>query len=274
MKSSSLFDIYPYGESDHSIVALVAGFASSSGSGKDLDRAAIDLAANGNTVIRYTHPIDILGSGDPYLLNTLIEEISEDFHERSIGFQAVRYCGVSLGGAVAAQMQRHDDSSERGYYAATGGNLADIATSPWFNFLVEQNQHVKIAQEFKKHGYDRDDLASIWSELQTAPATPFTVALGGIDRIVSQRAARANLKRWQAKNNDIEVMTAPFATHIDTIQRFDRTLGRLVLNETERLRTTTEARPKVPKISMPQRVLRYGTTSSVIPISAGLPAIA
>lgn len=274
MKSSSLFDIYPYGESDHSIVALVAGFASSSGSGKDLDQAAIDLAANGNTVIRYTHPIDILGSGDPYLLNTLIEEISEDFHERSIGFQAVRYCGVSLGGAIAAQMQRHDDNPERGYYAATGGNLADIATSPWFNFLVEQNQHVKIAQEFKKHGYDRDGLAAVWSELQTAPETPFTVALGGIDRIVSQRAARANLKRWQAQNNGIEVMTAPFATHIDTIQRFDRTLGRLVLNEAERLRTTSEAQPKAPKISMPQRVLRYGTTSSVIPISAGLPAIA
>ena len=78
----------------------------------------------------------------------------------------MRFCGISLGGAIAANMQKlsEHDTIERGFFAATGGDAANIVLgNQWFRSLVLAAHHTDLHRTYKHNGYTIDDLRESWA---------------------------------------------------------------------------------------------------------------
>jgi len=212
----------------HKLAGLVTGFG---GRASDLEQAALDFTAYGyDSIIYEVNDPEIFLSGDPQVLLETTARVADDFHKQAIGYDAVRLVGVSLGGAIAANVQKQFPDAERGFFGATGANAPDIMMSGWFNNLVYARYHKNIRRAFERNGFDRDTLNDTWSEFQKAPDTPFTLALGGLDRIVRRDHAQKNIDAWRQYNSDIKVIESPTSNHGATIRRFNHTIVDIALN--------------------------------------------
>lgn len=206
---------YGNGDSDEA-VALVTGFA---GKVADLEQAACDLAATGRDAVLYTYDPRILLAGDAELLPNFIDTLNTDFLTRTADHPRKRFVGVSLGGAIAANMQKLHDNPEYSLYAATGGDAAELVLrNRLFGAVVLAVHHVNIRQAYAHHGYELADLQERWKELQALPPTPFTVVLGGMDYIVRERKIRSDVALLQAERSDVRVIRKPWLGHTGTIK--------------------------------------------------------
>ncbi len=216
---------YGDGNSDE-IVALVTGFGSKPG---EFDRAGRSLVATGRDAVVYTYHPGVLLEGDAELLPELISAMSEDFEERAAGYPHRRYGGASLGGAIAANMQKRYDTPERGFYAATGGDAAEIIMkNRWFGAIVLAAHRVDIRRAFARHGYTHDDLQERWRDIQTPPTTPLTIALGGLDLIMRERKILPKIADWRAAGNDVRIIRKPWGGHNGMIKWFDANIASLL----------------------------------------------
>lgn len=206
---------YGNGNGDE-IVALVAGFGSKPG---ELDQAGRDLADSGRNAVVYTYHPRILLAGDAELLPGFAETLNEDFQARAIDYQLRRYCGASLGGAIAADMQKKDESPERGLYAATGADAARLVMrNGMFRAIILATHYVDVRRAYEKNGYTLPDLQDRWHDLCTPPATPLTIALGGLDYIVRQREMIPRIAAWRATGHDVRTIYRPRSGHTGTIK--------------------------------------------------------
>jgi hypothetical protein len=213
-----------YGDGDE-VMALVVGLT---GEVDQLDHAAAYLAATGRGAVVYQYPSGVLLDGDPTQLPQLVDTLSEDFAQRSSGHR-VRLGGVSLGGAIAAGMQNniHSQDFEPGMFAATGINLGELVKSqPWFRMLIAATPRQDIRSAFRHHSLD--ELNEVWHSINTPPTTPFTIALGGLDRVVPYRKLRRKVAHWQASNSGINALHLPRLTHGGTIRWFNENCARLL----------------------------------------------
>lgn len=243
MTSSASFEIHEYGNgSTNEIVALVPGLG---GSRKDLDVAAQDFAARDKDVVLYEHHPGVLLDGNPYELPHLIDEISDDFVERSLGYHASRVCGVSLGGVITAGVQKNLQNPERGLMASTGGNLAKIVhDNQWFRALVLAMHHQDIQKAYRD--YSTEDLTKIWAELHEAPLTPVTLAIGSLDRIVRKRDVLRNVAAWHEYNANIRLIEIPYGTHKSVIKDFNNKVVNLALGKNTFEQSKTQRIPALP----------------------------
>lgn len=207
-----------YGNGEEA-VALVTGFA---GSVNDLERAGRDLASGCRKVIVYEYPTSVLLDGDAEQLPRLVETLNADFMARTPDHMVRRFGGVSLGGAVASNMQKEYINPERGLFAATGIDAAELVMNHhMFRAVVKKVHGVDPRRAFEANGYTLNDLKERWQEFQEPPVTPFTLALGGLDYIARQRKVMAKVKMWEASNPDIRIIQKPLLGHNGTIKWFN-----------------------------------------------------
>lgn len=207
-------------------VALVAGFA---GPVKDLEQAAIDLASTGRDAVVYTYDKQILLAGESHLLPEFIETLHKDFETRSADHILRRYGGVSLGGAIAAGMQKEDENPRHGLYAATGINAAELVMQhQLFRAVILAVHKVDIRKAFEKTGHTIHDLREKWQYLHTAPTSGLTIALGGLDYIVQKRKISRELNEWHKTNNNIHVIHKPWLGHTGTIKWYNSHITELL----------------------------------------------
>ena len=214
------YKAHEYGNGDgKEAIALVAGFAGPVG---DLEQAAVDLARSGRDTIVYTYDKRILLAGESHLLPDFIETLHQDFNARTTEYAHHRYGGVSLGGAIAAGMQKKDSDPEHGLYAATGINAAELVLRhQLFRALIMAVHRIDIRKTFEKNGHTLDDLKETWHHIHTAPTTPFSIALGGLDYIVQRRKMARQLDDWHKTNSGIHVIHKPWLGHNGTIKWFN-----------------------------------------------------
>jgi hypothetical protein len=225
MSAEHAFRAKEYGDGEE-IVALVTGFA---GNVNQLDQAARDLARTGRGAVVYAYHTGVLLEGDPTQLPTLIDEISDDFAERATSRAYLRFCGVSLGGPIAAGMQKKfaEQNPRPGLYAATGTNLAELVTRhSWFRLLIAATHRKDLHRLYK--GYTLDELNAAWSDVHTPPATPFSIVLGGLDRVVHYRKTSSKIASWQATNPGIQSLHLPRLGHNGTIRWFNNNCTELI----------------------------------------------
>lgn len=217
------FIAHEYGDGDgREAVALVTGFI---GTKVQLEQAATDLANTGRDTVIYTYDKDVLLAGNGALLPALSNTLNDDFARRMPDYDQYRYCGVSLGGAVASTMQKNHPAPERGLYAATGIDAADLVLrNPFFRAVILASHRVDIRRIYEKNGYTYADLADEWHELQQSPKTPCTIALGGLDYIVHHRRMLRKIEEWRAENRDVRVIRKPWLGHTGTIKWFNQNI--------------------------------------------------
>jgi hypothetical protein len=226
MSAGAAFRATEYGSGNAEAVALVAGFA---GETLQLDVAARSLAAIGRDTVLYTYHPDVLLAGDPDQLPQLAASLGEDFQARTADHIRRRFGGVSLGGAIASNMQKECPNPEPGVYAATGTDAADLVMrDALFRAIVLVTHRTDVRKAFTSKGHTIDDLREAWSEIHTPPATAFSLALGGLDRIVKYRHMRAKVAAWQEGNPSIRTHVLPRLGHNATIRWFNNNCASLI----------------------------------------------
>lgn len=225
-----------YGDGNsNEAVALVAGL---DGNSKDLEQAACDLADTGRDAVVYTHHPRILLAGEAQLLPKFIDTLSADFIERTADHERHRFGGVSLGGAIAAGMQRNYEAyenPERGLYGATGIDAAELVMKNClFRAVVMATHRFDVRQKYKDNGYTLADLKAEWQDIQTPPTTAFSLALGGLDYIVQQRKIMSKMAVWQQQNADIKIIRKPWLGHTGTIKWFNGNISSMLETEPAR----------------------------------------
>jgi hypothetical protein len=228
MSEKVKFDAISYGDGySNEIVALVAGFGNKPG---EFNRAASELARLGIDSVVYTYEPRVFLDGDASLLPALIDDIYEDFSAKSQGHQKRRYSGVSLGGAIAVNMQKRDESPEPGLFAATGDDAAKlIMHNPWFRAAVMLFHHVDVKKAFTRHGHNYDTLYQEWSDIHVPPDTGFTMALGGKDKLIREQTVVAKIDTWREQHPDrqVNVVTKRRLGHSAMISWFDHHIEQL-----------------------------------------------
>lgn len=227
MSEKILYKVVEYGngESDEA-VALVSGFA---GKIRDLDQAGRDLANGGRDVLVYEYSPEVLLDGDSNHLPELIDTLNEDFVNRTPEHLRRRFGGVSLGGGVAAGMQKKHLKVERGLYAATGVDVAELIMNHClFNAMVKSVHGVDIRRVYESKGDTLHSLREKWHDLQNPPDTALTLALGGLDYIVRTQKILPKIKQWHAENRDIRVIHRPWSGHSGTIKWFNRNIDSML----------------------------------------------
>lgn len=223
---------YGGGNSDE-VVALVAGFAYKNSNletaGSDLEIAGRALAARGWDAVVYEYHPCVLTAGDGDLLPELINTLSDDFLARTDGHAKRRFAGVSLGGGIAVNMQKKYDNPERGLFAATGVDAAELVMkNRLFQAMVRAIHHIDIVRAYQENGYTLASLRDKWRTVQEPPKTPITMALGGLDYIVNQRKMMRQIAEWRTVNPDIRVIRKPWLDHNRTIRWFSTNITSLV----------------------------------------------
>lgn len=190
------------------------------------------LQAEGYDVVAYDYSSDVFAGGTPERLLEILDVICKDFQRRSAGYATVRHTGVSLGGGVAWHLQKHE-APERllpGIFVAAGANPAHLI----FHNPVFRRER----QRFLMHGYDEVKLVAAWRDLLTPPQTPFLLALGWLDPIVTAREMLYRLRAWQSAGYPVTAifrklsshsgMQHWFASHVhDLLQLADRQVATL-----------------------------------------------
>jgi hypothetical protein len=200
-------------------VALVAGF---DGKTDTLDHAARDLTAAGCDVVVYQYAPEVLLDGQPEHLPNLIRTLSTDFQQRTADYPRRRYGGVSLGGAIAASMQKNEAFPEPGLYAATGIDAAALVmNNRLFRAMVRAIHRINIRRAFEANGHTLPGLQELWQDVHTPPTTAFTLALGGLDRIVRPREIIPIVTTWRKNNDGVRIISNPWLGHNGTIKWFN-----------------------------------------------------
>jgi hypothetical protein len=233
------FTAVEYGDGGKEVVALVTGFA---GKVRDVEQAATDLVRTGRDAVVYTYHPRILLDGDPKLLPQMIETLGRDFVQRTPDHLRRRFGGVSLGGAIAAGMQKDYATPERGLLAATGVDAAHLVMeNPAFGSMVLAVHHINIRRAYLRNGYSLADLREEWHNVQVPPRTPFTIAVGGLDYIVQQREIMPKLTAWKKENPGIHIIRKPWLGHNGTIKWFNRNIMSMLETEPTTDGTGTDA---------------------------------
>lgn len=222
MRGEVPYEAIEYGGGDGSeIVALVAGFGSKPG---ELDNAGRSLARSGRDAVVYTYHPRILLAGEANLLPEFIDDVNDDFSERAKDYDRRRFCGASLGGAIAANMQKRYYHPERGLYGATGGCAAEIVMhNRWFGAICLAVHGTNVSQAFRKNGYTTRDLQEIWQDTQELPPGELTLALGRLDLIMNHHDITSRMAKLDGpRRSQIEVVTRPLSGHTGTIKWFDQ----------------------------------------------------
>jgi hypothetical protein len=223
------YEAYEYGEGSGEAVALVTGFA---GQVSNLDNAAKDIVSSGRDAVVYTYDPRIFLAGDAELLPQSIDELSADFLARTANHSRRRYGGVSLGGAIAVGMQKKDTDPQPGMFAATGIDAAELVMNNLlFRTVVLKAHGVDVHRAFTRNGYTLASLQERWQDIQIPPATPFTIALGGLDYIVRMRKIMRKMAQWQAGNHDIRVIRKPWLGHNGTMEWFNNNITEMLGSE-------------------------------------------
>lgn len=229
MSEKVKFDAASYGDGySKEIVALVAGFGNKPG---EFNRAASELARRGIDSVVYTYEPRVLLDGDADLLPQLIEDIYEDFQTRSVSHEKRRYGGVSLGGAIAVNMQKKDENPEQGLFAATGDDAAElIMHNPWFRAATMLFHHVDVKKAFVRHGHNYHTLREKWDDIHIPPETDFTMALGGRDKLIRRGEVVRKISDWRQEHPDrkVSVVTKRNLGHSAMINWFDHHIESLV----------------------------------------------
>lgn len=228
MSEKVKFDAISYGDGySNEIVALVAGFGNKPG---EFNRAANELARRGIDSVVYTYEPRVFLGGDASLLPALIDDIYEDFSDKSANHQKRRYSGVSLGGAIAVNMQKRDESPELGLFAATGDDAAKlIMDNPWFRAAVMLFHHADVKKAFTRNGYNYQTLRQEWDEIHNPPETGFTMALGGKDKLIREQTVVAKIDTWREQHPDrqVNLVTKRRLGHSAMISWFDKHIEQL-----------------------------------------------
>lgn len=226
MSDGVSFEAHEYGSGNAEAVALVTGFDGKVG---HLEQAARDLVVSGRDVVVYTYGTEVLLGGDGTHLPSLIQTIGTDFQSRTQFHTRRRFGGVSLGGPIAAGMQKACPNPEPGLYAATGIDAADLVMNHrLFRALVRRFHDTDTRQVFSDNEHTVDTLRELWRDIQIPPSTPFTLVLGGLDPIVRFGAMRPKVTAWKAGNPNIRMISRPLLTHTGTRKWFNDNCARLL----------------------------------------------
>lgn len=220
MKSEVPFEAIEYGDGNgREVVALVAGFGSKPG---ELDQAGRDLSENGHDTVIYTYHPRILLAGDADLLPELVDTLYDDFLRRTPEYEKRRFGGVSLGGALAINMQKKHENPEPGIYAATGSDAASLVMqSRFFGAVVLATHKVALSRSFAANGYTITDLRERWHDFHEPPVSDITIALGGLDIVVKEREVMAKVRKWRAEGHNVRTPYKPWLGHGGMIKWFD-----------------------------------------------------
>jgi hypothetical protein len=220
MKGQDAFRAEEYGSGNGlEAVALVTGFGGNTG---QLDKAAKDLTYLGRDVVVYDYAPEVLLDGEGERLPQLIDTIYTDFQKRTTTHTKQRFGGVSLGGAIAAGMQKQHPDPEPGLFAATGTNAAElIMRNRLFGALVRRHYGVDIRQAYMEHDHTLDSLKELWQGVNSLPDTAFSLTLGGLDYVIPYRRTMTKVANWRARNPDIQTHHLPRRGHTGTIKWFN-----------------------------------------------------
>lgn len=187
-----------------------------------LEDAAVTLVENGYNVYGYDFNPTVIQEGDAELLPRLVDELTDDFLERTKHYATLLPCGVSMGAGIAWETQKRDTArSQPGIYAAAGANSADGIFS--YNPIM-----FPLRRAYTQNGYSHAELRDVWSEVHIPPRSGFTIALGGLDIIVRHRDITKKIRTWQAQGIPIRAKTLWHLTHSGMIDWYDDNLSALL----------------------------------------------
>lgn len=215
-------------EGSNKCACLITGYRGRISSYKSVIRI---LNERGYSVIAYEHTPAVLTSGKPELLLTLVAGICDDFSEKASGYREVICVGASIGAGLCFAIQRQFPNVKFGIYAGAGVSPPEtIHEAPLFYF---------VRKKFVRLGYDRAELQKAWSEIDILPnkrfgQTPFIMALGKKDKIVSYDKALATIHSWQEKGQPIKIIAKSRLGHVGIIRWYRSHFSEL-LNEAESL---------------------------------------
>lgn len=231
--TTSLSKSYEYGDYPSNKAALVvAGF---NGNVSNVENAALYLERIGYNVFAYDYSSDVFYSGEPEYLTGLVDEITEDFKDRTTGYEVIQPTGVSIGAGIAwATQKRAEEVGETqfikpGIYAAAGANSADGIFSTPFSNPVMYGLMTNIRKAFINNGYSQEDLRNIWKEVHQPPKTGFAIALGGLDYVVKYPSIMKDIRKWQDEDKiPIVTKTIKHLGHTGTIKWFNAHMPSMV----------------------------------------------
>ena len=184
------------------------------------------LNSKGFSVIAYEHSPAVLTSGDPKMLLRLVEQICDDFLNKSTDYREVICIGASIGAGLCFAIQKKVPNVKYGIYAGAG-------VSPPEN-IFEAPLFYLVRKEFKKSGFAETELKKAWQDIDIVPTKPtyqnsFVMALGKKDRIVKYDKALSTLKAWQNEGQHIKIIIKPKLGHFGIIRWYKNHIAELLV---------------------------------------------
>lgn len=217
---SEVFRTLEYGEDQTNKAALlIAGFM---GKIEHLENAARTLANNGYNVYSYEFSPQVLTEGVPEMLPALVDSITTDFSKKTLEYDSLQPCGVSLGAGIAFETQkRYPERALPGIYAAAGADTAEgiFGYNPLF---------LPLKKAFKANGHELEDVKHLWKEAHQPPMSGFSIVLGGLDYIVRHRPIIKKINEWRDQGIPIQARTLWLKSHTGTINWYDKNLEELL----------------------------------------------
>jgi hypothetical protein len=187
------------------LAALICGYG---GKIEQFKPAIVALNVAGYDVEAYEYDTAVLSRGRPEDYIELVGIITKDV--------AVK----------AHNVQRRLPQVKFGLYTSAGVPLSQCV----FHALPFR----LVRRQFKKNGYDEEQLAAVWQEidvLRNKPPvtdTPFVVVVGRRDKIVCYTIATNTLRHWQAEGVTLHILTKRFLGHRGTIAWFKHNIPEML----------------------------------------------
>lgn len=199
-------------------LALVAGFRPRP---EDYKQAAASLNAAGYDVFTYSYDESVFMAGVGGLLPKLLDDLTENFHSKSKGYESTRYAGISAGGGLAWTMQRRAVGPiEPGLYVAAGVDAAAaVFMNPAFRYFTKG-----AVPAYRRNGTNLNALREAWRCVQEPPDTGFAIAYGGLDYVVTAPEIALKIRKWRRQAKPFAVHWEPYKTHTGMIRWFNRNI--------------------------------------------------
>ncbi len=212
------------GESRRShVAAVVYGIDPIPG---QLDNAIGTLVNRGYDVATYTYGGGVILDGEAERLPQLIDDIRDDFAEKSETYGQVRTVGASLGSFIAFNIQRRLEETETGLYAVAGVTLAwNISHHPFYR---------PTWKRYQANGHTPESLAAAWRNVDVVADRPPTASTGlkllltRLDQYVPYCRARHNAESWQEQGVPLELIKTWRLGHTAAIAAFDKGFAELL----------------------------------------------
>lgn len=199
--------------------------------GKTKQFASLLKAAKskGYDVLMVEYDNTVLLSGDPNTLVKVVDYIEKLFVQK---YKQKKYkysvtCGVSLGSAIAFNIQRRQKTVNYGIYGCGGANVA--------RFVYKLKYVTKPTRDkFLKNGIDMSKLESSWRHLLSYKSdilpkhVNFYMALGRSDGIVKHSLAVELFEYWKSQGVGVVVESKRLKNHRFTIRWYNRNFGSIL----------------------------------------------